>query len=116
MMRMRGGFRFVLKLRVASRAHLVGIVAKFERRAVGRFIVRVRIVAGATAHSPFLEAFRALERFHDKSGLSEAAVLVKAFARKFAERNHRVAQGESARGGVVQFAMRSRRADRGLPV
>ena len=86
MMRMRGELRLILELRMAAGAHLVGIVAKLQSGGVRRFIVNMWIVAGPATRLPFLEAFRALQRFHDESGLAETAVFVEAFPRKFAER------------------------------
>src|SRR5579862_2029689 len=105
---MRGGLRLVLELRVASCAHLVWIVAKLQGGAIGSFIVRMRIVARTTTHRGLLKTFRAFECLDDESGLAEAAVLVEAFARKFAEGNHRITQKKGAGGGVVQLAVGTR--------
>ena|ERR1700745_986279 len=98
MMRMRSGLRFFLKLRVTSNAHLVRIIAKLKGCSIRSFIVRVRVVACAATHRRFLKAFRALESFDDECGLAEAAVFVEAFARKFTEGHHWIAQEECAGG------------------
>src|ERR1700740_2121642 len=97
MVRMRGGLRLVLELRMASRAHLVRIIAKLQGGAIGGFIGRVRVVARTATYRGFLKTFRALERLNYKRGLAEAAILVEALARKFAEGNHHIAQKERAR-------------------
>lgn len=116
MMRMRGELRLILELRMAAGAHLIGIVAKLQSCGIRRFIVSVRIVAGPATHLPFLEAFRALQRLHNERGLAESAVLVEAFPREFAERDHWIAHEEAARGGVVQLSVGAGRTNRRLHV
>ena len=114
MVGMRGRLRLILKLGMASGAHLVRILTKLQGSSIRGFVVRVRIVASAATHRSLLEAFRTLEGLDDECGLAEAAVLIKAFARKFSEGNHRIADKKRAAGGIIQLAVRTGGANRGL--
>ena len=86
-MSMRSDGSTSLKLRMAIRAHEVGLIAKLRRSQIRCRIVSVRIVTVSAAYLPFPEALRALQRFHDECRLTEAPVFVKTDPREFAERN-----------------------------
>jgi hypothetical protein len=86
-MGMRSEGSTFLKLRMAIRAHEVGLIAKLRRSQVRSRIVSVRIVTVSAAYLPFPETLRTLQRFNDEGGLTEAPVFVKTDPREFAERN-----------------------------
>ncbi len=104
MVGMRRGRGFVRQLRMAIDAHAIRLILELQRGVVGRPVVAVGIVAASATGVALAEALGALECLDHKGGLAEAAVFVEALAGELAEGHGSVAQEESPRARIVQFA------------
>src|SRR5271157_710821 len=75
----------------------------------------MRVVARDTGRSPLSETIAAQERFHNKTGLAEAAVFEMSVQEEFSIGARQVSFEEPITAtGIIQFAVRPRRADGGL--
>ena len=83
----RMAFSALAILRMALKAHLVGVLFELERCEILFRAGRVRIVAARALGIAFSVAGRASERFDDEGGFPEAAVLVERAAAEFAVRS-----------------------------
>src|SRR5213079_2657485 len=106
--------REVLKLRVTSRTHEVGLLAKLERCWIAGRVMTVGIMASSTTHGSFLVALRAFQCLYHEGRLAEAAVFVKALAGKFSKGLAQHVAKELCISGIVQFAGCAGLANRGL--
>ena len=68
---------------MALDAHAIGLVREFERRGIPPGVGGMRVMATPARGRPLQVALGTHQGFNDESCLPEAAILVKALARKF---------------------------------
>ena len=104
------------ELAVATSAHQIRLIAKFQGCWIRSGIVAVRIMAGSAADFGFLETSRAFQRFNYERCLAKPSVFVKTLTRELAEWLPQAVPKKLSRRKVVQFAIGPRIADRRLHV
>src|SRR5690242_6273069 len=92
----------VLKLRMTSSTHQIGLIAKLKCGLIAASVMTVRIMAGSAAHSSFLVALRALQCLNHERCLAETAVFVETFAGEFSKGLAQHVAKKRSVSGIVQ--------------